>query len=64
MADGAVFVAIESHGPQWTVKADTLTASPGHFVDDTVNDAVRAAITRLVNHREVGSDASQGRSTS
>ncbi|MCX5367058.1 hypothetical protein OG864_51210 [Streptomyces sp. NBC_00124] len=60
MADGAVFVAIESHGPQWTVKADTLTAGPGHTVDDTVNDAVRAAITRLVHHREVGADAYTG----
>lgn len=27
MAHQAVFVAIESDGPRWTVKADTLTAS-------------------------------------
>ncbi len=60
MADGAVFVAIESHGPRWTVKADTLTAGPGHSVDDTVNDAVRNAINRLVHHREVGVDAYSG----
>ncbi|WP_327722024.1 hypothetical protein OG381_46495 [Streptomyces sp. NBC_00490] len=60
MADGAVFVAIETDGPRWTVKADTLTAGPGHLVDDTVNDAIRAAITRLVHHREAGADAYMG----
>ncbi|WP_406177903.1 hypothetical protein [Streptomyces canus] len=60
MADGAVFVAVESDGPRWTVKADTLTAGSGHFVDDTVNDAIRAAITCLVHHREVGADAYTG----
>ncbi|MFD3843455.1 hypothetical protein ACFWWC_45705 [Streptomyces sp. NPDC058642] len=60
MARGAVFVAIESDGPHWTVKADTLTAGSGHFVDDTVNDAIRAAIDRLVHHRQVGADAYRG----
>lgn len=60
MADGALFVAIESHGPRWTVKADTLTAAPGHVVDDTVNDAIRAAINRLVHHHKVGVDAYSG----
>lgn len=60
MAHGAVFVAIESGGPHWTVKADTLTAGSGHSVDDTVNDAIRAAIVRLVHTREVGADAYAG----
>ncbi|MFE3032981.1 hypothetical protein ACFXKY_15220 [Streptomyces canus] len=57
MANGAVFVAIESDGPRWTVKADTLTAGSGPSIDDAVNDAVRAAITRLVQDCEVGADA-------
>ncbi|WP_234325667.1 hypothetical protein [Streptomyces sp. NRRL S-146] len=60
MADHAVFVAIESDGPRWTVKADTLTAGPGHSVDDTVNDAIRAASSRLVHNREVDTDAYTG----
>ncbi|MFL5996388.1 MAG: hypothetical protein ACJ736_19115 [Streptomyces sp.] len=60
MARQAVFVAIESEGPRWTVKADTLTAGPGHSVDDTVNDAVRAAIARMIDIREVGPDAYTG----
>ncbi|MEU0247305.1 hypothetical protein ABZ192_23830 [Streptomyces sp. NPDC006235] len=60
MAHGAVFVAIEADGPWWTVKADTLTAGSGHVVDDTVNDAIRAAIVRLVDNREVGADAYTG----
>jgi hypothetical protein len=63
MAQNAVFVAIESEGPQrWTVKADTLIAGPGHTVadPDAVNDAVRAAITRLVQNREVELDAYAG----
>ncbi|MET9462952.1 hypothetical protein ABZY05_49695 [Streptomyces canus] len=60
MADRAVFVAIESDGPRWTVKADTLTAGSELSVDDTVNDAVRAAITRLIHTREVGADAYTG----
>ncbi|MET8954770.1 hypothetical protein ACWEO4_45295 [Streptomyces sp. NPDC004393] len=53
MADGAVFVAIECEGHRWTVKADTLTAGPGQAVADAVNEEVRAAITRLVERREV-----------
>ncbi|MEU9313757.1 hypothetical protein [Streptomyces sp. NPDC048256] len=60
MAHRAVFVAIESDGPRWTVKADTLTAGPGHSVDDTVNEAVRAAFSRLVHDREIGADAYAG----
>ncbi|UXY30437.1 hypothetical protein [Streptomyces sp. HUAS TT20] len=53
-----MFVAIESERRQrWTVKADTLTAGSGHAVDDAVNDAVRAAITCLVENREVDLDA-------
>ncbi|MEV6022158.1 hypothetical protein [Streptomyces sp. NPDC052036] len=53
MADSAVFVAVECEGHQWTVKADTLTAGPGHAVADAVNEEVRAAITRLVERHEV-----------
>ncbi|MFB6962104.1 hypothetical protein ACFCYB_35245 [Streptomyces sp. NPDC056309] len=60
MANRAVFVAIESDGPTWTVKADTLTAGPEHSVDDAVNNAVRDAIARLVRKREVGLDAYTG----
>lgn len=57
MAQQAVFVAIESERRQrWTVKADTLTAGSGHAVADAVNEAVRAAITRLVENREVDLD--------
>ncbi|MFF9852971.1 hypothetical protein [Streptomyces litmocidini] len=56
----AVFIAIESQGPRWTVKADTLTAGPGHPVDDAVNDAARDAVMRLVAAGEVRSDAYAG----
>ncbi|MEW2160593.1 hypothetical protein AB0950_35840 [Streptomyces sp. NPDC007189] len=61
MARNAVFVAIEFEARRrWTVKADTLTAGPGHTVADAVNEAVRDAITRLVNSREVDLDAYAG----
>ncbi|MFJ3222890.1 hypothetical protein ACIPJS_05930 [Streptomyces sp. NPDC086783] len=60
MAQRVVFVAIESEGPHWTVKADTLTAGPGHVVHDSVNDAIRAAVLRLIHHREAGADAYTG----
>ncbi|MFF8925849.1 hypothetical protein ACF1AO_01145 [Streptomyces longwoodensis] len=61
MAQHAVFVAIEYERRQrWTVKADTLTAGSGYAVDDAVNDAARAAITRLVHNREVDLDAYTG----
>ena len=60
MAQQAVFVAIECERQQWTVKADTLTAGPGHTVDDAVNDAARAAITRLVENHEVDFGAYTG----
>ena len=53
MAHNAVFVAIEAEGQHWTVKADTLTAGPGRGVTDAVNDAIRTAILRLVDAREV-----------
>ncbi|MBL1093439.1 hypothetical protein JK360_29625 [Streptomyces sp. 9-7] len=55
-AQHAVFVAIESQRPWWTVKADTLTAGPEHTVDDAVN-AAREAVMRLVAAGEVRSDA-------
>ncbi|MGW0846738.1 hypothetical protein ACWD26_42800 [Streptomyces sp. NPDC002787] len=61
MAQHAVFIAIESEKRQrWTVKADTLTAGSGHTVDDAVNGAVRAAITRLIQSRDVELDAYTG----
>ncbi|MEV6012738.1 hypothetical protein AB0M29_38910 [Streptomyces sp. NPDC051976] len=61
MAQHVVFVAIESEKRQlWTVKADTLTAGSGYTVDDSVNDAVRTAITRLVQNRDVDLDAYAG----
>jgi hypothetical protein len=60
MAHRAVFVAIESDGPRWTVKADTLTAGPEHSFDDTVVQAIRAAIVRLIHTREVDADAYMG----
>jgi hypothetical protein len=59
-AQRAVFIAIEREGQRWTVKADALTAGPGHTVDDAVNDALRAAVIRLVDEREAGSDAYAG----
>jgi hypothetical protein len=59
-AHRAVFVAIEREGQRWTVKADALTAGPGHTVDEAVNDALRAAVIRLVDEREAGTDAYAG----
>ncbi|MFE9312847.1 hypothetical protein ACIQCF_26210 [Streptomyces sp. NPDC088353] len=57
----AVFVAIESEsGQRWTVKADTLSASSEHSTEDTVNDAIRDAITRLVRNHEVDFGAYTG----
>ncbi|MEU9446055.1 hypothetical protein AB0D42_35355 [Streptomyces sp. NPDC048304] len=61
MAHHAVFVAIESEpGQRWSVKADTLTAGSGHTVADAVNDAIRAAILRLVDNREADFGAYTG----
>lgn len=59
-AQRAVFVAIEREGERWTVKADALTAGPDHTVDEAVNGALRAAIVRLVDEREAGSDTYTG----
>ncbi|MEU0946844.1 hypothetical protein ABZ379_29475 [Streptomyces canus] len=59
-AQRAVFVAIEREGQRWTVKADALTAGPGHSVDEAANEALRAAIVRLVHERQAGSDAYAG----
>ncbi|MET8170466.1 hypothetical protein ABZT34_40625 [Streptomyces sp. NPDC005329] len=56
----AVFVAIEHEGQQWTVKADALTAGPGHAVGEMVYEALRAAVVRLVQERETGPDAYAG----
>ncbi|MFJ1975505.1 hypothetical protein ACIO93_43720 [Streptomyces sp. NPDC087903] len=61
MARDAVFVAIEFEVRQrWIVKANTLAAGPGRAVSDAVNDAVRAAITRLVHNHEADPDAYKG----
>ncbi|MGA5040032.1 hypothetical protein ACPCA8_23710 [Streptomyces capoamus] len=46
----AVFIGLEHQGPWWTVKADTLTALD-HTVDDSVYDAVRNAVIRLIRSR-------------
>ncbi|WP_123962382.1 hypothetical protein [Streptomyces sp. TLI_185] len=59
-AQHAVYVGIEREGERWTVKADALTAGPGHVIDDTVNLALRAAIARLVHERQAGTDAFAG----
>jgi hypothetical protein len=60
MAHRAAFIAIESDGRRWAVRADTLTVGPEHSVDDTVVKAIRAAIVRLVRTREVDADAYMG----
>lgn len=60
MAHNAVFVAIEAEGQHWTVKADTLTAGSGSRVTDAVNHAIRTAILRLVDAREVDFGAYTG----
>jgi hypothetical protein len=57
---GVVFVGMEREGERWTVKADALTAGPGHAVDAAVNVALRAAIVRLVQARDTGPDAFAG----
>jgi hypothetical protein len=59
-AQHAVYVGIEREGERWTVKADALTAGPGHVVADAVNVAMQAAIVRLVHEREASSDAHAG----
>ncbi|MFE9743137.1 hypothetical protein [Streptomyces sp. NPDC006477] len=51
-----VFVAIEHHGLRWMVKVDALTA-PQHNVDAAVYEAVREAVARLVDTRQVRSDS-------
>ncbi|MER7959914.1 hypothetical protein [Streptomyces sp. NPDC096030] len=55
----AVFVAVERHGPGWTVKADALTA-PRHSIGTVVHEAVRAAVSRLVRSRQIRQDSSAG----
>ncbi|MEU6971987.1 hypothetical protein AB0A71_30530 [Kitasatospora aureofaciens] len=61
MTHSVAFVAIESEKrQQWTVKADALTAGSDHTVTDAVNDAIRAAITRLIQSHEVDLDAYTG----
>ncbi|MFF4575941.1 hypothetical protein [Streptomyces sp. NPDC001410] len=55
----AVFVAIESLGEHWTVKADMITA-PQHAVADSVYDAVRAAVIQLIRAGEIRSNSSAG----
>ncbi|WP_406053900.1 hypothetical protein OG462_43055 [Streptomyces sp. NBC_01077] len=55
----AVFIAVEHHGPRWTVKADTLTA-PQHTLDPAMHDTVHEAVTRLIRAREIRSDSFAG----
>ncbi|OKK02418.1 hypothetical protein AMK26_22430 [Streptomyces sp. CB03234] len=56
----AVFVAVENQGRRWTVKADALTAGQDHTVGDDAYDAIRAAVIRLIQAREIRSDSSAG----
>ncbi|MFD3537013.1 hypothetical protein [Streptomyces sp. NPDC058664] len=51
-----VFVAIERQGPRWTVKADALTA-PQHTLDTTRHDAVREAVSYLIDSRQIRPDS-------
>lgn len=55
----AGFVAIESLGEHWTVKADMITA-PQHAVADSVYDAIRAADIQMIRAGEIRSDSSAG----
>ncbi|GAA3597978.1 hypothetical protein [Streptomyces osmaniensis] len=55
----AVFVAIESLGEHWTVKADMITASQ-HAVADSVYDAIQAAVIQLIRAGEIRSDSFAG----
>ncbi|NEA59746.1 hypothetical protein G3I60_37700 [Streptomyces sp. SID13666] len=54
MAD-AVYVGVERRSRRWAVKADTLTAAPGHVIDDCAHEAVRCAAIRLVRSGEISS---------
>ncbi|WP_369275813.1 hypothetical protein AB5J55_42960 [Streptomyces sp. R11] len=54
---GAVFVAVECQAQFWTVKVDTLTAGPSYVVDETVMEALRAAVAHLVRSREIRPDS-------
>jgi hypothetical protein len=51
----AVFIGIKLSGRQRMVKADTIHA-PGHVIKDSVQDAIRAAVVRLVGNGEIGQD--------
>ncbi|WP_329625849.1 hypothetical protein OG357_38085 (plasmid) [Streptomyces sp. NBC_01255] len=51
-----VFVAIERQGPRWTVKADAITA-PQLTLDTTVHDAVRDAVSHLIDSRQIRPDS-------
>ncbi|MER6031888.1 hypothetical protein [Streptomyces sp. NPDC001851] len=55
----AVFVAVESLGEHWTVKADMITA-PQYAVADSVYDAIRAAVIQMIRAGEIRSDSSAG----
>ncbi|MDV5145418.1 hypothetical protein R1T08_14655 [Streptomyces sp. SBC-4] len=55
----AVFIALESEGPRWRIKADTLTA-PEHTVDTGVYEAIRDAIIHLIDTRQIRPDSYAG----
>ncbi|MFD0367972.1 hypothetical protein [Streptomyces sp. NPDC127114] len=55
----AVFVVLEREGPRWRIKADTLTA-PELTVDPSVYEALRDAIVRLIDDREIRPDSYAG----
>ncbi|MFB6838950.1 hypothetical protein [Streptomyces sp. NPDC056361] len=54
-----MFIALESEGSRWRIKADTLTA-PEHTVDTGVYDAVRDAIIRLIRTGQIRPDSYTG----
>ncbi|WP_030223106.1 hypothetical protein [Streptomyces bikiniensis] len=55
----AVFVAVESQGSRWAVKADVLTA-PHHTIDTKAYEAVCEAVIHLIGTRQVRPDSSAG----
>lgn len=59
-AADAVYVGTERQDRRWTVKADTLTAAPGHIVEDAVIAAIRAATAKLLSSGQIGPSAGTG----
>lgn len=55
-----MYIGIERRGRVWTVKADTLTAAPGHVLDDAAHAAIRSAAVRLARSGEISSSSAPG----